>query len=190
MISLNFEERLQLFDLNNKVKVSSEQLILEERTEDGRASLVCELTNYSIAFLNADKSIVGYFKNQKCADAIIFQKIDKNNWKLIIIEFKKTLSIKSLGKSIEQFKGAIHNSLSLAGILGIKEFKCIEVYSAYRREKISSDKNENTVIQKDISIRKLIKQWENKQVVFDFINSSVYYGRIELDDLGEGSIQI
>ena len=113
MININFEERLQLFDLNNKVKISSEQLILEEKIEEGKANLVCNLTNYSIAFLNADKNIVGYFKNQKCADAIIFQKINENDWKLIIIEFKRTLSIKSLTKSIDQFKGAIHNSLAL-----------------------------------------------------------------------------
>lgn len=190
MINMNFEERLQLLDLKNKVIVSSEKLILEEKIEDGKANLVCDLTNYSIAFLNADKNIVGYFKNHKCADAIIFQKIDNNDWKLIIIEFKKTLSIKNLAKSIEQFKGAVHNALALAGILGIEEFKCIEVYSAYRNEKISSDKSENVVIQKDVNIRKLIKQWEQQQVNFDFINSNVYYGRIELDDLGVGCIRI
>ena len=190
MIKMDFEERLQLLDLKNKVVVSSDQLILEEKKEDGRANLVCDLTNYSIAFLNADKNIVGYFKNQKCADAIIFQRINESDWKLIIIEFKRTLSIKNLTKSIDQFKGAIHNAIALAGILGIEEFKCIEVYSAYRNEKISSDKSENVVIQKDVSIRKLIKQWEKQQVKFDFINSSAYYGRIELDDLGEGCIRI
>lgn len=190
MINMDFEERLRLFDLNNKVIISSEQLTLEEKIEDGKANLVCDLTNYSIAFLNADKNIVGYFKNQKCADAIIFQKVNDTDWKLIIIEFKKTISIKNLTKSIDQFKGAIHNALALAGILGIEEFKCIEVYSAYRHEKISSDKSENVVTQKNINIRKLIKQWEEQKVNFDFINSSIYYGRIELDDLGAGKILI
>lgn len=187
---MNFEERLQLLDLKNKVIVSSKQLIFEEKIEEGRAKLVCNLTKHSIAFLNADKNVVGYFTNQKCADAIIFQKINQNDWKLIIIEFKRTLSIKSLIKTIEQFKGAIFNSFAFGGILGIKEFKCIEVYSAYRNEKLSADKSENVVLQKNVENRKLIRQWELHQVDLDFVNSSVYYGRIQLDDLGEGSIQI
>lgn len=190
MINIDFENRLKLFDLNNKVEVSSEKLIIEEKIEDGKANLTCDLTNYSISFRNADKNIVGYFKNQKCADSIIFQRINENDWKLIVIEFKRTLSIKNLTKSIEQFIGAIHNSLALAGVLGIKEFKCVEVYSAYRNEKISPDKIEDIVTLKDIRIKRLIKQWQEQKVKFDFIDSDVYYGRIELDDLGNGKIVI
>lgn len=62
MINMDFEERLQLLDLKNKVIVSSEKLILEEKIEDGKANLVCDIGSV-IKALFAEELKDNFFEN-------------------------------------------------------------------------------------------------------------------------------
>lgn len=188
MINLSFDDRLELLNSSNKVIISSDEMVLTEKSKEGKAKLKCKLSNYSIAFPDADENICGYLKDRKCADVIIFQKNNKKLWDLKIIEFKKTIKINTLEKSFQQFKGAISNALALAGVLGIQSFENIEFYSAFRKERISNIKNEDSVILKNVENMKLIKQWEDGIVKFDFLNSNAAYGKIYLDDNGDGEI--
>lgn len=189
MINLDFEERLKLLDLNNKVLCSSDQVTLEEIINDGKAKLLCNLKEYSIVFIKADDNILPYFKDKKCADVIIFQKGNNELWKLIIIEFKKTMSIKNLIKSMQQFKGAINFAIALAGLLDVK-FDEIEIYSAFREDKISKLSNENLNILKTSGNRILLEQWESEIVKFDFVDKNITYGKITLNSEGEGTALI
>ncbi|WP_099191964.1 hypothetical protein [Tepidibacter mesophilus] len=188
MINLNFDDRLNLLNLSNKVVVSSDEFIIEEKEKSGKSKLKCKVSDYTVAFLNADKYIFEYLKDRKCADAIILQRNDKGLWKVKIIEFKKTINIRTLSKSLKQFKGAVSNVLAISGLLGIESFENIEFYSAFREEKISNIKNENSVILKNVENMRLIKQWEDGIVKFDFLNSNAVYGKIYLNDNGDGEI--
>lgn len=185
MISLSFDDRINLLDLEKKVTISEDRVVLKETNYSGLANLDCVLNGYSIVFHNSDKNVLGYLKDEKCADAIIFQK-RQNKWYLNIVEFKKTINVNSLRHSMQQFKGAVINSLAAAGILDIHEFDDICFYSAYREDKISEQRNENPVLFKYPDNIRLVKQWDGSFISFDFLDKVSSYKKIPLDENGNG----
>lgn len=112
-----------------------------------------------------------------------------NYGNLLSLNSKKTMSIKNLIKSMQQLKGAINFATALAGLLDIK-FDEIEVYSAFREDKISKLSNENLNILKTSENRILLKQWESEIVKFDFVDRNITYGKITLNSEGEGTALI
>lgn len=190
MIDDEFEMRKSFLDKNLFVE-SDTEFELQEKIHEGRANLTCTLAHYSIAFSNVDDNKFPYIKHKKCADALVFTKLDNDNWSLKVIEFKRTISINSWEKSKEQFKGAILNSLVISGFLGIQKFATIEVYSAFREDKLTVKDTNNPVLLKQyvgMPPQDKLEDWKNDYVRIDFINQKLPLKKINLDHNGKGLV--
>ncbi len=195
MIKCTFDQKLKALNIGSQVLVSDKEFILEEKKADGRAYLKCILDKYSIAFTNADENTCKYLKEKKCADVIVIQR-EENKWNLKIIEFKKTITSKSLKKSIEQFKGAILNALVIGGFLEINNFNNVSFYSAYRSDKMN-DFIKNTTNPVALKNPKLVKEnneliniWNDERISFEILRSSCIYKKIILDEDGNGEVKL
>ena len=190
MIDDDFETRKSF--LNKTLFVESDtEFELQEKIQEGRANLTCTLAHYSIAFSNVDDHKLPYIKHRKCADALVFTKLDNDNWSLKVIEFKRTISISSWERSKEQFKGAILNSLAISGFLGIRKFVTIEVYSAFREDKLTVKDTDNPVLLKQyvgMPPQEKFEDWKNDYVRIDFINQKLPLKKINLDHDGKGLV--
>lgn len=195
MVEFNLEERLAFFD-KNLFDVSSEQVCLEETQKEGRSRLICNLNTCSIAFKNADKSKLNYISHKKCADNIVFQRVDENNWVVKIIEFKRSVGIDEWKKVKQQFKGAILNSMAIGGFLGIHNISEIVLYTAFRRDKLSEQQLKNT---HDPILLKLplgrdnkanFADWNSEEIMIDLKDNKFKHIKIQLDIDGNGEVTL
>lgn len=192
MINLIFEERCKLLN-KDMYKASETEFELEEQIHDGKAKLRCSLDKYCIAFSKVDDNKFPYIKHKKCADVVVFKKIDETKWELKIIEFKRTISVDKWIEIKEQFKGAILNSMALSGLLGIKKVENIEVYSAYRNEKLSLKYINNPILLKQAvgeKPKEKIDDWEEGYIQLDLIDRKLKHYKIKLDEDGNGEVAL
>lgn len=141
MFDNDLQQRIEILD-KNLISVSSKELLLEEINKSGKTELKININNPCILFKKLEEYKLGYFNSfcPNCADYIFFEYCkDYDTWKLHIVELKKTVRIKEWKKIKEQFKGAILNSLALAGYLGVHiEWNNILLYTGLRNDKINN----------------------------------------------------
>ena len=96
------------------------------------------------------------------------------------------MTVESVKKSLEQFEGALYNAIAIAGFLQIEDFEEVRLYSAFRFDKM----NENPLLRKRRENQKAIRQWERGKVKLPFIEETVPYKRIILDENGDGEVTL
>lgn len=134
------QKRLDLLD-SHLIVISDSQIHIDEKREQGRADLTLNLQNPCILFRGLENHKLGYFRNQKCADHVLFEQKD-NVWILHIFEMKRSVGEKEWKTIKEQFRGAIQNALALAGVLDITvDLNKVCVYSVYRNDKLNDVSN-------------------------------------------------
>ncbi len=140
MFSAELQKRLQLLD-EHLVFMDDHQLLLEEKKADGAAKLLLQLQNPCILFSKLEDKKLRYFKNQKCADYILYE-CKEDSWEMHIFELKRSIGVASWEQIKEQAKGAMQNGLAIAGFLGIEvNLKRTHLYSVYRNDKINDYAN-------------------------------------------------
>lgn len=140
MFQGELQKRLDLLD-SHLIFISDSQIHIDEKREQGRADLTLNLQNPCILFRGLEDHMLGYFKNKKCADHVLFEQKD-NDWILHIFEMKRSVGEKEWKKIKEQFRGAIQNALALAGFLNITvDLNRVCVYSVYRNDKLNDVSN-------------------------------------------------
>jgi len=124
------------------IDTSDKQLELTERSEQGTAELQMDLQYPCILFKKLEKHKLQYFKNDKCADYIVFENRGKS-WLLHIFELKRTVTnLKWEDEIKNQFRGAMQNALAIAGFMGIPiVLSQTRLYTAYRNDKINDAAN-------------------------------------------------
>lgn len=170
------------------IDVSDKQLRLTEASEQGAAELQMDLRHPCILFRNLEKKKLQYFKNEKCADYIIFEN-RKQAWVLHIIEFKKTVTASKWEEEIKsQFRGAMQNALAIAGFMDIPiELSQTVLYTAYRNDKINDMANPVKIRRgmherdlQDISAKG--NDWNEEKVRIDYLDTDyLRHTRIPLD---------
>ena len=177
---------------------SDKQLILTEKCKQGAAELQLDLQYRCILFKNLDKHKLGYFKNEKCADYIVFENIDKS-WFLHIFELKRTVTNSKWEEDIkDQFRGAMQNALAIAGFMGISiELSKTRLYTAYRYDKINDVANPvklRTGLHEKGSERTQTKEsdWDDEKVKIDFLETEyLQHIRVQLDiEDGRGRVKL
>lgn len=127
--------------LANEVIVTRSDITLEERETSGQAYLKWIMTNEFIVFIKPEQKVFPFLKDgpyRCCADKIIFENIDNsNNYRLHIIEFKKTVDNSKWEKARHQFKMALLNARSMSGFLGINIVDA-RFYTGFRFDKLSA----------------------------------------------------
>lgn len=140
MFSAELRERLKLLD-EHLVYCNDHQFVLKEKKAEGEAELTLELHNPGILFNRLENKKLRYFKNQKCADYLLYN-YRENNWEMHIFELKRSIGLSQWEQIKEQAKGAIQNGMAIAGFLGIEiSLDRVYLYSAYRNDKINDFAN-------------------------------------------------
>lgn len=141
MFSAKVQKRIDLLR-QECIDVSDERLTLTEKSEEGTAELQMDLEYPCILFRNLEKKKLQYFKNEKCADYIVFENREES-WILHILEFKKTVTGSKWEEDVKsQFRGAMQNALAIAGFMDIPlELSRTTLYTAYRNDKINDVAN-------------------------------------------------
>lgn len=192
MLEEELQERLELLD-SNLVLVSEKEFHLKEKKSEGIAELTLELHNFCILFSELEKKKLGYFKNKKCADFLMFER-NQGSWIVHIFELKRSVGESEWKKMKEQFKGALQNALAVAGILGIDiELNNVSFYSAYRNDKLNDYANPGKMrYQMYRHKTKLLPQdcrdWNEESIAFEFLGTREFmHKKIQLElETGKG----
>lgn len=196
MFSAELQKRLQLLD-EHLVFMDDHQLLLEEKKTDGEAKLLLQLQNPCILFSKLEDKKLRYFKNQKCADYILYE-WKENSWGMHIFELKRSVGFSSWEQIKEQAKGAMQNGLAIAGFLGIQvSLENTYLYSVYRNDKINDYANPGKLryqMNKRDSTEYLKEkcEWNSRKVKLDFLGEREFVHHkivLNLED-GEGSYAI
>ena len=132
-----------------------------------------------------------YFKCKNCADNIVFEKINDNEWKLHVVEFKRTVKENEWKTIKNQFKGAILNAKALSGVLDIK-IKEIKCYTGFRRDHMGKEPASlKSLIGLD-AMENLKIEWDSGKVHIDLDSKLVLeHQKVQLDiDTGEAELAI
>lgn len=178
------------------IQMSNSEIILEETKESGKAKLKINVKNPCIAFKCLDDNKLPYISWLKCADDIVFEERD-GTWILHIIEFKSKVTAKRWQHIKEQFKGAILNSLSIAGYLGINfDMNDIKLYTGFKENAIPNQLLANPIMLKRQVGKSCCQNdcfdWNKGKVTLNILDTKSYlHERIELEiDSGEATINI
>jgi hypothetical protein len=198
MLTESFEERLKWIDPNHYER-HSEQIIVKEAQEDGKATIFCEVSNDVIKMNFESQKRIKYLKQQKVADTVLFEFIDTKSVKLHIIECKSTVKADDWNNKIKlQFEGGLLNALAFMGILGLSDIRAIMFYTFYRKEEISTQSIPNPLTLKalpekkrdDVEKRlKAKREWENDYVSILSIKNA-HHQKIRLNDNREARITL
>lgn len=198
MLTESFEERLKWIDPNHFER-HSEQIIVKESKEDGKATIFCKISNNVIKMNFESQKRIKYLKQQKVADTVLFEFVNSTSVKLHIIECKSTVKADDWNDKIKlQFEGGLLNALAFMGILGLSDIREILFYTFYRKEEISAQNIPNLLTLKalpekkrsDVEKRlKARREWENDRVSILSIKDA-HHRKICLDDNREARIAI
>lgn len=177
MFNDNVQQRLALFEVGpeKKVEYSNEVLHLTEKGA-GQADVEVDLSNPCILFKDLEKRKLKYFKNDMCADYVLFE-YEGQCWTIHIFELKRTVKTKEWEHIKRQFAGALQNALALAGVLNFDvDLNQVHLYTAYRNDLINNDAN-------PVAIR--CEMHEKKNDAEPSVDDDWNHEFISLDFLGE-----
>lgn len=175
MFQEKVQKRLNLFitGTNQPVEISDQSFHLIEKDESGKADLQIDLSAPCILFRDLENKKLQYFKNQKCADYVMFEKVE-DTWCIHIFEFKRTVTPQKWEDIKLQFAGALQNALALEGVLDVDvKLEQVRLYTVYRNDKIRDaanpakqrlqmhDRQSETSSTKD-------QDWNQQMVAIDF----------------------
>lgn len=196
MFSVELQERLKLLD-EHLVFSDKRRLLLKEKKKDGEAELTLQLQNPCILFSKLEDKKLRYFKNQKCADYVLYE-YKENSWEMYIFELKRSIGLSQWDQIKEQAKGAMQNGLAIAGFLGIEiSLERTRLYSVYRNDKINDYANPGKLryqMHNRISTENSEEKcdWNASKVKLDFLGEREFMHHkvaLNLED-GKGSYAI
>lgn len=197
LFSQKVQKRIELLQ-QDYVEISDKQFILTEKNEEGVAELCIETHYPGVLFRNLEKKKLEYFKNNKCADYILFENRGKS-WILHVFELKRTVTDSKWEEVIKnQFRGAMQNALAIAGFMGISiKPSQIRLYTAYRIDRIDNEANPVKLrlsLQEKNLKGKISKtsDWDKEKVQIDYLDCTcLRHTRIALEpESGKGKIII
>jgi len=190
MLERGIDDKLNLIE-SSLYSCSEGEVTLEETKAGGEAKVKFILNNSCIAFFHMESNKPKYFKCKNCSDNIVFEKINDSEWKLHVIELKRTVKLKEWEKIKEQFKGAILNAKALSGVLEIK-IKEIICYTGFRRDCLGKELVDlKTFIGLEASQTPYI-EWDSGRVHIDLDSKLVLrHQKIQLDaETGEAELRV
>lgn len=168
------------------VEIFEKQLHLKEKDRADFADLQVNLKNPCILFKDLQNRKLGYFKNNRCADYILYENIGEN-WYLHIFELKTKVKKDTWSYIKEQFMGAYQNALAIAGFLNISiNTDKVSLYTVYRYDKINDVVNPVAVrynmYNKHENDHKDSVDWNFKQITIKFVGEEKFnHYKIKLD---------
>lgn len=139
MYSNRIQYALDHFFLEDYFSPENTEYTLEESDDMGKTSLLVNITGTNLCIANFDdKKRCEFVKidskegMRKCSDHIVFQQVE-NDWRLIIIEMKSSISDNTWKNVKQKTRATYLNAAAIAAFLGI-EIGSVQVYTTYERE--------------------------------------------------------
>jgi hypothetical protein len=179
MLSETFEERLRWIDTNH-YKRDSKLIIVEEKKEEGKATIFCEVCNDVIKMKFEDTG-VRYLETRNVADAVLFEFMTYKSVKIHIIECTRTVKMDKWNDKIKpQFEGALLNALAFMGILGLSDIRDIIFYTAYQKDKLTPDTKNSASLRTGIQAKSLSEWLEGKVSILSIKNA--HHKKLQLNE--------
>lgn len=202
MLPVHIKEKLDNFFLEKEFAIveTNGKITLREKSETGKAELVCTLDEESIVFLRPEQKVLPYLDTQKpgstsCADAFVFKKQKTNDrFDLHMFEFKKTVNTTHYSKVKHQFTMGIYNARAIAGFLGM-DLGEIYLYIGYRNDEMVPNKKSSLIsLRANNNLQSFdnMKEWKNRECTLeiDAEKKKFVFEKIVLDKDGYGTIKV
>lgn len=169
------------------------QVIVIEKEEEGLAQVevISHNGNDLCLVKTTQKNRLQYLKCQKVADGTLCEILDNQTTRLHLIECKKTISLSSWIKAINQFEGGLLNLFAVCGVLGLTKVVDVTVYTAYQNNKLDPDKITDPVLLKNKSGSSdptVYQQWLDNSVLMQ--GEFFTHIPIMLDQSGNGKVSV
>lgn len=169
------------------VELSEREFHLIEKSEGGEADLRVGIFGECILFRGLEKRKLQYFKNNKCADYVIFESGD-DICILHIFELKRTVKKDEWEHIKQQFSGALQNALALAGVLEVSiSLENVQLHTVYRNDKLNDAANP-AVLRKKLHDKSAGSKdsagsdWNSRQISLEFPQGVLFsHHKIKLD---------
>ncbi|SES62069.1 hypothetical protein [[Clostridium] polysaccharolyticum] len=202
MLPVHIKEKLKDFFLEGEFAMieANGQITLREKSQEGKAELVCTLEEESIVFFGPERKVLPYLDTQKsgaasCADAFVFKKQKTGDkFDLHMFEFKKTVNTAHYSKAKHQFKMGIYNARAIAGFLGM-DLGEIYLYIGFRNEDMFPSKNSSLIALRANNNRQgtdKIEEWKTGECLLeiDGKKKKFLFKKVCLDNNGYGNIKV
>lgn len=171
------------------------EVLVREQNRAGEALVKFTSNEPLLSLSSPDDNPLYFLQERKLADGIVLQ-VRERDVSVHLVECKKTISEKSWTTVKQQWAGALQTALALCGVLGLPNptSENIYLYSAYRNEKLSMNKNVNPVLLKRpvggsaLEPKPSSIEWEEPKI--KVLGKTFMHHKIKLDDDGSGSFQI
>ncbi|MDR2641594.1 MAG: hypothetical protein LBC74_02245 [Planctomycetaceae bacterium] len=119
------------------------QHCIEETEKDGVMNLTIIVSN-SFPRIDLPRQGIFFLKNQKCADAVIWEHLDAKRYRLHLFEMKRTIKPSKWEEVKDQFNGAYLCCRLIAGLLDWEIDNCTVLYSVFHKDLFQNPPVENT----------------------------------------------
>jgi hypothetical protein len=182
----------EIHDQLKEIMNNNEKCFLIESLESGKMELEVQISNPYLVIKKIEDHKLSIFKNQKCADHIVFEYVENNIWKVHILEMKRSVRISNWDHIILQFEGALRNALAINGFFEHTSIQDIQLYTVFLHDKIQPEQNPNSIelhLRPGMPLKK--NAWNEKFLTI--LNRKLSHEKIEMemiDDIPKGSFLI
>ena len=190
MLPVHITKKLDEFFLEKEYAIIEEngEITLREKSNTGKAELLCTLDEESIVFFKPEHKVLPYLDTQKpgatsCADAFVFKKQKTSDkFDLHMFEFKKTVNT------------TLYNARAIAGFLGM-DLGEIYLYIGYRNDEMFPNKKSSLIslrANNNLQAINKIEEWKTGKCLLEIDDKKkrLVFRKIELDEEGYGTIKV
>lgn len=183
------------------------ECLVQEKKEEGRACVVCEVPPEHVAiafYLHGQDGLFRFLRKVSNADGAILLVEPGGAVVGRIVECKKTVNPSDWDKAIKQFTWTLARLLAVAGALGVRITR-ISLSTAFREDRLSPEHSPNPALGKatlgtshedeadeaalnDARRRQLA--WLSNQVSLPGFAGVFSHTKIQLDDAGDGRCEL
>jgi hypothetical protein len=116
---------------------------IEEKDKSGAMNLTITVSN-NFPRIDLPPKKIFFLKNQKCADAVIWEHLNGNRYRLHLFEMKRTMKPSVWEDAKTQFHGAYLRCRLIAGLLDWEIDNCTVLYSVFHKDQFQNPPIENT----------------------------------------------
>jgi hypothetical protein len=116
---------------------------ITEKENSGKMNLTVFVAN-NFPRIDLPRQGIFFLKNQKCADAVIWEPLNGKRYRLHLFEMKHTVKPSVWSKIKDQFNGAYLCCRLIAYLLDWEIDNCTVLYSVYHEERFQNPPIENT----------------------------------------------
>lgn len=181
------KEKQSWFDAN---KALLKKTAVVEEKQNGGDEAVKIKSDRELLILPNESFRSCFISDRKCADVLVCETLDDKSICFHIIELKRTIRDSSWNKVKDQFRSSIKHAFSVGGYLESCEVKKINVYTAFRYDKLKTQATPNPILLKNEIGKNPSSSidWNSRNL--KLLGKNMLHKKIQLDEDGCGVLKI